>query len=334
MPGFLHDVVVKMFRNSGELAREIAGLVVRMPDTELEARAAGNDLTAPMPVEYRADQVMAYHRKGMAAPELAIVVEVQHKVDERKRWTWMSYVANAAADHECRVLLLVVTWDGRVAQWARGPFESGHPDFDLKPLVIDLSKLPTLLTEEDARRTPELAVLCAIARRDAPSAEAAIPMLRELPSDRAALYWRAIASALLPSELLTLEKKMQTLEEWANDWSYFPRKFPRLTAMLMKPYQEKAMKKGMKEGMKKGKREGKREGQAKGRVEGRKEGRVEALQRAALKVLSSKLGKISAAESAKVRALKDTNALTALIVRLGPVADAKRVRAILARCSR
>jgi hypothetical protein len=94
------------------------------------------------------------------------------------------------------------------------------------------------LSEEDALRTPELAVLCALARRDAPSAKAAFATLRGLPYDRAALYWKAITISLPPSELLILEKQMKRYDNeqdrdfYDKSWSFFPKKFPVMTAIL------------------------------------------------------------------------------------------------------
>lgn len=311
MPGFLHSVTVRMFRNSGELARVLAGLAVPLPQQQLVPTAVSGDLSEPQPVEYRADQVTAYRRRGRDKPELAIIVEVQRRVDLRKRWTWLSYVANAAADHQCRVLLLVVTWSGRVARWARGPFLSGHPGFDLAPMVVDLSKLPALLPDTaSARHIPEVAVLCALASRDAPSAKAAISTLRGLPSDRVSLYLQTIASALPPSEALILEKQMQSSE----DWSFFYKKFPNLTAKLGRPFEAR------------GQARGRRQGKAEGRAEG-----VAAAQRAALTMLAAKLGKVSPADAAVVRAIQDVDRLLALLVQLGLAGDAKQVRAVLAR---
>jgi hypothetical protein len=303
MPGFRHGVTVKMFRNSGELARELAGLVADLPSTKLVASAVANDLSEALPVEYRADQVMAYRRQGRETPELAIIVEVQHKKDLRKKWTWMSYVANAAADHECRVMLLVVTWSAHVAKWARGPFTSGHPGFELSPLVIDLSKLPKLLSKkEGSLRIPELAVLCALANGDAPSANVALKMLRGLPSDRAQLYWTAIAKALSPSDLHIMEKKMENL---AADAKMFLRKLPRLTSMIGEPFEARGLKKG----------------------------RVEGLKEAAIQMLKVKLGKVSSAQEAAVRAMQDARSLLALIAKLGAVDKAKEIRAALAHAS-
>ena len=303
MPTFRHNLVIELFRNSGELARELLCELIDLPGGELIAEVLSADFSELVPTEYRADHVTAYHRKRRRGgpPAFAIIVEVQHKIDKRKRWSWLAYVANAAARFKCPVLLLVATWKPRVAAWARGPFPAGQPGFDLRPFAIDLSKLPTLHSAAMAPRIPELAVLCALAHPNAASAKAAIASLRGLPFDRADLYSKSIASALSKSEALTLEKQM--LE--APDVDYF-KIFPNLCEHLKQRFLND------------------------GREDGRKEG-VVAMQDVALKTIRSKLRRVPPDEQAAIRGLQDVEVLTTLLVELGAAEGAKQVSAAIAR---
>jgi hypothetical protein len=86
MPSMLHESVVLLFRNRPELAAELLrdALGVRLPPY-VGARIESADLSEAVPTEYRADLVVLLVN---GEPVLAIVVEVQLRIDERKRFTW------------------------------------------------------------------------------------------------------------------------------------------------------------------------------------------------------------------------------------------------------
>lgn len=200
MPGLRHDSVVELFRNCGGLALELIGPRDHLPTGAWVSRPLTADFTQPLPTELRADHVTAYYREGAGeeSPALAIIIEVQLQVDEDKQWRWAAYIANAAARFRCPVVLLVVTPDSTVATWARGPFPTGHPAFDLVPIVIDLSALPKLLEPQLATRLPELAVLCAMAHPDAPTRNAAFDAISALSPSLSALYLRFVMTFSTP----------------------------------------------------------------------------------------------------------------------------------------
>ncbi len=339
VPSFLHNFVIELFRNSGELARELLGEQVELPVGELIAKSSPTDFSQAIPTEYRVDHVTAYYRPDNldGPPAFAIIIEVQHKLDEGKRWRWPAYVANAAASLKCHVMLLVVTWDAAIANWARGPFTLGPPGFDLRPCVIDLSKLPRLHSPDMVPRIPELAVLCALAHPNATSAKAAIATLRELPSDLADLYLQAIINALSPIEARIMEEQMieerQMIEEFGPGVELYFRVFPRLCEHLAQIIEKQVIEK-VREDISKQVREdiGKqvREDISK---QVREEGDLIALQEVALKMVRAKLGDVLPADEAAIRELQDVGILSSLLVELGLADGAEKVRAVLAHAA-
>jgi hypothetical protein len=98
-------------------------------------------MPTPAPAELRADAVIVLDGQGRwpgrQPGKLAVVVEVQTSPDEGKRRVWPAYLALARAQHDCLAVLVVIC-PGRVTgRWARRPIPTGHPGFDLVPLVID-----------------------------------------------------------------------------------------------------------------------------------------------------------------------------------------------------
>jgi hypothetical protein len=117
MPSQLHETHLFLFRNQPTLAAELirSALGGELPAYG-EARVVSADLTEVHPQEYRADLVIELWDD--AAPVYGIVVEVQLRPWEPKRFAWPAYVANLRSRLKCPVALLVVTPFERVARWA------------------------------------------------------------------------------------------------------------------------------------------------------------------------------------------------------------------------
>jgi hypothetical protein len=116
---------------------------------------AAGDLSSALPAELRADAVVVLGGK------LAVVVEVQRSPDEGKRRVWPAYLALARAQHDCPAALVVICPGRATGRWARRPIPTGHPGFDLVPLVIDADTTPHVGVPGLGRAGPELAVLAA-----------------------------------------------------------------------------------------------------------------------------------------------------------------------------
>jgi uncharacterized protein DUF4351 len=160
MPSGPHEWLVELFRNRPSLAPELLreALHVELPPFT-EARIDSAELNDVQPTEYRADLVV---RLLSAQSVLGIVVEVQLKRHDSKRFVWPAYVATLRARLKCPVCLLVVAVDEAVARWAAKPVEIGFGN-RFVPLVLSPSGVPEVTDEAQAQADPELAVLSAMA---------------------------------------------------------------------------------------------------------------------------------------------------------------------------
>lgn len=114
----------------------------------------------------------------------------------------------------------------------------------------------------------------------------------------------------------------QQMIEASPEIDLFFKTFPRLCDHITKLLERKKRE----EERKKGRREGRRKG--------RQEGKLAGLRAAALELLRAKLGKVSAAQEATIRALQGADVLTALLVELGTADRAEKARTAIAHARR
>lgn len=226
-----HEALVELFRNRPQLALELlpAG-TGPLPGEPQDITHASAELNAVAPSEYRADAVI-WINTGQGA--WCIILEVQLRPDPDKRYVWPAYVVNTFARHRARALLVVLTLDASTRTWATAPISTGHPGFDLRPIVVGSEDIPVVRQGEQAVRAPELAVLSAMAHGQGPDAvevgEAALEGLRRLDEDRRKLYLDLVLSSLGEEARATLEAQMIQNYEYQSD---FVRNLDRLAAQL------------------------------------------------------------------------------------------------------
>ncbi len=194
MPSQLHEVVLELFRNSGELPREL----LREHGLEIDGSSvehAPTNLSLVAPASYYADHVTVF-RDEKDQPTGAVVIEVQRDIDAHKAWTWPAYLINTRARYKCPTSLLVVTPEQEVARWARKVIETGHPRFSLEPVVISFADVPRLKDPSIAKRVPELAVLSAMAHPSEIIAKMALESIASLPAEQVRLYTDLILEPL------------------------------------------------------------------------------------------------------------------------------------------
>ena len=272
MPSQLHEALLLLFRNRPELAPELLrdALHIELPRYS-EARIESAQLTDIQPAEYRADLVVLLYK---GEPVLGIIVEVQLRPDEDKRYSWPVYVAGLRARIRCPVCLLVVTAEESVAQWAVQVLELGGGN-RFVPLVLGPSGMPEVTDEEVARRDPELAVLSAMAHgADADTEKAlriavvAMAASEGLDAERSTLYFDLVAAALGEAARKALQSMDPAKYEYQSE---FARRYVA---------------------------QGRAEGEARGEARGEVKGRAELL----LKQLTLRFGPLSAAVLERVRA--------------------------------
>ena len=185
-----------------------AGALHRALPAYSEVRLESTDLTDLAPAEYRADLVVLLVD---GTPVLGIVVEVQLRRDDRKRFTWPVYVAGLRARLECPACVLVVTSSDAVADWCRMPIDLG-PGGALSPLVVGPASVPVFDDANVAERDPELAVLSVLAHGHEPHAEAigraALLATLRLSDERQLLYSDLVFAALSQAARAALEDLM------------------------------------------------------------------------------------------------------------------------------
>lgn len=159
MPSVAHDGPIELLRNNPMLVVDL----LRACGMDIKAQKADlvpGDLTSVRTAEFRADGVI---KVVLDDPDpdarLVVIAESQTTKDDAKKWSWPAYVALARAQHHCDAVLLVCCSDPEVGAWARQPVATGHPGFDLIPVVVDATTTPQ---PDTSGQQPELAVLGAL----------------------------------------------------------------------------------------------------------------------------------------------------------------------------
>lgn len=275
MPSLEHEALVQLFRNDRRLAAGLLRAAFDMGLPAVDGNVVEANVTQLVPAEYRADLVLAY------GADVRVIVEVQLRKDENKRWTWPVYVAALRARDRCRVYLLVVTDSSEVARWARVPIGLGSPGSQVEPLVVGPGSFPRVTDPEQARKRPELAVLSALLRtgeeQDVEVAFAAIVGALGLDRQRAIVYGDLVLRSLGDAARRVLEVLMSTSPFEYEFKSEFALKY-----------------------LQQGREEGREAGREEGREEGQERGRREATAQAILTVVSARGLPISESQRALI----------------------------------
>jgi hypothetical protein len=218
MPSIPHEAPLELLRRQPLLvAVLLRSLRVAVP-AAATASLASSEASSSVPTERRADAVVLADPGGT---RVAVVIEVQLRYDADKLYSWPTYVVQARAAHRCPAVLLVICPTSATARRCRLPIATGHPGFDLIPLVIDSATVPAPGQPGTEAAAPELAVLGALtgaldlnednARRQV------LTSLADLEDDRLKTYTVFILNAASPSARKELEALMTTTE-FHNDF--------------------------------------------------------------------------------------------------------------------
>ncbi|MEQ9498330.1 MAG: hypothetical protein RIT81_15765 [Deltaproteobacteria bacterium] len=306
MPSFLHEALIELFRADTSLAIDLCrrSLGAALPDFD-GVRVAEATMNELAPAEYAADLVLMLEHHGAAV--LAIVVEVQLRIDARKRWTWPVYGVNARARLRCPVLVLVVAPDPRVAAWAaRSIALGGRSVFQTE--VLSPHAIPAVEAGREALTHPELAVLSAVAHGNEPDGLKAVAAAfsgiarLELPEKR--LYLALIDQAL------SVERRREVTEMGLFE---LMEEYDRVYGPRDRKLREQAIAEGRALGLKLGEAEGRVAGREEGREEGRHQGLRAGRATAILQVLSHRGVEVDETTRARVLAVEDEAELDRLL---------------------
>lgn len=156
MPSINHDGPIELIRQHPDLAVELAQTMTGVPLPEkVSATLGSTDASNVVPDEFRADMVVMLSDVATGEPNRIVIIEPQGRESETKKFAWPSYITNLRSAHKCpSTLLLIICWDETEAIKCRKPIQTGHPGFDLAPIVISPGNFPSL-----TERTPWLTVL-------------------------------------------------------------------------------------------------------------------------------------------------------------------------------
>ncbi len=176
----------------------------RLETTQAEARdvdVAGLDVATNEAAGPDPDAVVVLSAGGV--PVLAVVVEVQLTRDTGKRWTWPARVAAVRARLRCPVVLLVICAETQVAAWCATPIDTGHPRFELRPVVLAPDAVPLVTDPDRAARAPEMAAFSALVHGRHPCRNQVLRALADALSmldDAPAKHLADLVIAALPAD--------------------------------------------------------------------------------------------------------------------------------------
>jgi hypothetical protein len=277
MPSIPHEAPLELLRCNPQLAAVLLrGLGVAVPPGAT-ATMAPSDLSASLPAELRADAVVVL--SGADGTRLAVVVEVQLRYDKDKHYSWPAYLTQVRAAQHCPAVLLVICPGTVTARRCRAPIRTGHPGFDLAPLVIDSATIPDS-GGPGPREHPELVVLAvltgALDLDQDSSRRLVLARLAGLDENRLKTYTVFVLNAASEAARQALEALMTTA----------PFKNAFVDRLLA-------------------------EGEAKGKAEGEAKGKAEGEARVILRVLSARGLQVSAEIRQRVLSCADTSQLEA-----------------------
>jgi hypothetical protein len=134
-----HEGPLDLVRQHPEIAVEfVQGAAgIELPG-EIAVSLAPTDMSAVVPVQYLADMVVLISDAATGEPVLAVIIEPQLRDNDTKRYSWPVYVTTARRVAKCPAAVLVVLCpDPAEAAKCRQVIRTGHPGFDLAPVVID-----------------------------------------------------------------------------------------------------------------------------------------------------------------------------------------------------
>jgi hypothetical protein len=209
MPTYEHEGLVELFQDRRLLAVELAeALGIKLPAwrqavsdaTDIPDRVASRHADAVIKLTDSDDQAV-----------FAFVVEVQLRPDDGKEWTWPVYLSGVRDRLRCPVALLVICVDNATATRAAEPIELG-PGSVVVPWVVGPTQVPMVTDRDDAGRSPQLAVLSAIAHGSDPARrqvlDAVVAAYEAAGPERAAMYHDLVAVGLPMAALRHLEARM------------------------------------------------------------------------------------------------------------------------------
>jgi hypothetical protein len=237
MPSITHEAPIELIRQHPGLALELlqATTEIKIP-ADVKVTLGATDMSAVVPVQYTADMVVVISDEATKEPVLTVIVEPQLRDEETKRFSWPVYVTTARRANKCpAAVLLVICPDPVEAEKCRQVIRTGHPGFDLIPVIID----PLTSPGQDGG-SPYLTVFAAcMGAIDVRSHEGAHQVLSAIRDAAASVADQermfAIIMSLAPDDARLILEAMMATTEFKTTW--------------VNPFREEGREEGRKEGL-------------------------------------------------------------------------------------
>lgn len=210
MPSIPHEAPLDLLRNNPDLAAALlAGSGIPVPDHAI-ATTTDSNLSTCDPPEFRADAVTLLCGSD---GKLAVITESQSDPPKSaKRRAWPAYVSIAQSQHKCDAVLVVIASDATTARACRRLVRTGHPGFDLAPIVIGPDNTPDPTDPAHAAAAPELTILAilthAIDLTDETTCHQVVQTLNNLDEETRDTYTHFVRTAASDAARSLLEALM------------------------------------------------------------------------------------------------------------------------------
>jgi hypothetical protein len=207
-----HDTPLKLCGTRPGFAVELAGelLGLPIPDHD-EAIAYSESATDEEVRDLNADNVVVCRKDGGSL--LGIIVEVQRERNNDKEFSWPAYRVNIRHRVKAPAVLIAVCPRASVAAWAARAFDTGHPGFTFRALVLGPHNYPKVTEVSGTGALAERMVLGTLIHEQADDIGlllgAASNELSALPAPLATRYSEYMLGQLSERPRAMLEALMQ-----------------------------------------------------------------------------------------------------------------------------
>jgi hypothetical protein len=209
---YVHDNPIQLCRERPGFAVKLAGDLLGVPMPDHDKVAPYSESATDVEVrDLNADNVVVC----LDGDEIrfGIIIEVQRKPDNRKRFSWPAYHSNIRHRIKAPVALIVICPEQSVAAWASEPIDVGQPGCDFRMLVISAANYPKLTEPSGTGELAEQVVLGTLIHQYADEIEQLLEVataeLEPLPEDLAKRYTQYMLGQLSERPRAILETLMK-----------------------------------------------------------------------------------------------------------------------------
>jgi hypothetical protein len=213
MPSIQHEAVVELLHRNPQLIPALLAACGVYVEADAAVTIADSNLSARKPIALTAEVVVEVTTSD--GVKRVVVFEVQK--DPPKLWkrrAWTAYVPIAGVQHRCDVHLVVIALSARTARASRKLIRTGHPGYDLTPIVIGPDNTPDPVSPRHAPAAMELTILALLTGAldlSLPPVQAfVVRMLAKTDPDSCAAYTGLILTIASEADQRTLEDLMFT----------------------------------------------------------------------------------------------------------------------------